>query len=81
MFAFSWLAKTSIMNDRIPLGFIFGSRRAKENISLAVTAEPFASRAFSFVLRKIAENQTDQIGDGSTLADPQVVEALVSGKQ
>ena len=33
------------------------------------------------ILRKIAENQTDQIGDTSTLADPQVVEALVLGKQ
>ena len=30
---------------------------------------------------KTAENQTDQIGDVSTLADPQVVEALVKGKQ
>ena len=28
-----------------------------------------------------AENQTDQIGDTTTLADPQVVEALVKGKQ
>lgn len=33
------------------------------------------------ILRKIAENQTDQIGDTSTLADPAVVEALVKGKQ
>jgi acetyl-CoA synthetase len=33
------------------------------------------------VLRKIAEDQTDQIGDVSTLADPLVVEALVLGKQ
>ena len=33
------------------------------------------------ILRKIAENQTDQIGDMSTLADPAVVEALVKGKQ
>jgi acetyl-CoA synthetase len=33
------------------------------------------------ILRKIAENQVDQIGDVSTLADPQVVEALVKGKQ
>jgi acetyl-CoA synthetase len=33
------------------------------------------------ILRKIAENQTDQIGDVSTLADPLVVEALVKGKQ
>ena len=33
------------------------------------------------ILRKIAENQTDQIGDVSTLADPHVVEALVKGKQ
>ena len=33
------------------------------------------------ILRKIAENQTDQIGDTTTLADPAVVEALVKGKQ
>jgi acetyl-CoA synthetase len=33
------------------------------------------------ILRKIAENQTDQIGDVSTLAEPAVVEALVRGKQ
>ncbi|HOT51912.1 MAG TPA: acetyl-coenzyme A synthetase, partial [Candidatus Hydrogenedentes bacterium] len=29
------------------------------------------------ILRKIAENATDQIGDTTTLADPHVVEALV----
>ena len=33
------------------------------------------------ILHKIAENQTDQIGDTSTLADRAVVEALVKGKQ
>ncbi|HZT23919.1 MAG TPA: acetate--CoA ligase [Verrucomicrobiae bacterium] len=33
------------------------------------------------ILRKIAENQTDQIGDITTLADPQVVAALIKGKQ
>jgi acetyl-CoA synthetase len=33
------------------------------------------------ILRKIAENATDQIGDTSTLADPHVVELLVKGKQ
>jgi acetyl-CoA synthetase len=33
------------------------------------------------ILRKIAENATDQIGDTTTLADPQVVDALVKGKQ
>jgi acetyl-CoA synthetase len=33
------------------------------------------------ILRKIAENLTDQIGDTTTLADPGVVEALVKGKQ
>ncbi|HSY09465.1 MAG TPA: acetate--CoA ligase [Candidatus Dormibacteraeota bacterium] len=33
------------------------------------------------ILRKIAENQTDQIGDITTLADSSVVEALVKGKQ
>jgi acetyl-CoA synthetase len=33
------------------------------------------------ILRKIAENQIDQIGDITTLADSSVVEALVKGKQ
>ena len=33
------------------------------------------------ILRKIAENQTDQIGDTTTLADPGVVDALIKGKQ
>ena len=33
------------------------------------------------ILRKIAENAVDQIGDITTLADPHVVEALVKGKQ
>ena len=33
------------------------------------------------ILRKIAENQVDQIGDTTTLADQAVVEALVKGKQ
>ncbi len=32
------------------------------------------------ILRKIAENAVDQIGDITTLADPHVVEALVKGK-
>jgi acetyl-CoA synthetase len=29
------------------------------------------------ILRKIAENQPDQLGDTSTLADPAVVKSLV----
>jgi acetyl-CoA synthetase len=33
------------------------------------------------ILRKIAENAVDQIGDTTALADPHVVEALVKGKQ
>jgi len=33
------------------------------------------------ILRKIAENAVDQIGDTSTLADPHVVDVLVQGKQ
>jgi acetyl-CoA synthetase len=32
------------------------------------------------VLRKIAEDQTDQLGDTSTLADPSVVDDLVRGR-
>jgi acetyl-CoA synthetase len=32
------------------------------------------------ILRKIAENATDQIGDTSTLADPKVVDDLVKGR-
>jgi acetyl-CoA synthetase len=33
------------------------------------------------ILRKIAENQVDQIGDTTTLADPHVVEVLVKERQ
>ena len=33
------------------------------------------------ILRKIAENQVDQIGDTTTLAEPQVVDALIEGKE
>ncbi|MEI6970150.1 MAG: acetate--CoA ligase [bacterium] len=33
------------------------------------------------ILRKIAENQVDQIGDTTTLADPHVVEDLIKNKQ
>ena len=32
------------------------------------------------ILRKIAEDDVDNIGDTSTLADPSVVESLVSGR-
>ena len=31
------------------------------------------------ILRKVAEGQADQLGDVSTLADPSVVEAIISG--
>jgi acetyl-CoA synthetase len=33
------------------------------------------------ILRKIAEDQPDAIGDTTTLADPHVVEVLVEGRQ
>ena len=33
------------------------------------------------ILRKIAEGQFEQIGDTTTLAEPQVVDALVRGRQ
>jgi acetyl-CoA synthetase len=33
------------------------------------------------ILRKIAEGQIDQLGDTSTLADPEVVDRLVEGRQ
>ena len=32
------------------------------------------------ILRKIAENELDALGDTSTLADPSVVENLVQGR-
>jgi acetyl-CoA synthetase len=32
------------------------------------------------ILRKIAENATDQIGDTTTLADPSVVDVLIAGR-
>jgi len=33
------------------------------------------------ILRKIAEKQTDNLGDITTLADPHVVEHLVEGRK
>ena len=33
------------------------------------------------ILRKIAENAADQIGDTTTLADPSVVDKLVEGSK
>ncbi|MCJ7685988.1 MAG: acetyl-coenzyme A synthetase, partial [Desulfobacteraceae bacterium] len=33
------------------------------------------------ILRKIAEGQIDQLGDTSTLAEPEVVDELVAGRQ
>jgi acetyl-CoA synthetase len=33
------------------------------------------------ILRKIAENETDKLGDVTTLADPSVVDRLVAGRQ
>ena len=33
------------------------------------------------ILRKIAENAPDQLGDTSTLADPAVVDALVANRR
>jgi acetyl-CoA synthetase len=33
------------------------------------------------ILRKIAENAPDQLGDTSTLADPSVVDALVQSRR
>jgi acetyl-CoA synthetase len=33
------------------------------------------------ILRKIAEGETANLGDTSTLADPTVVDALVAGRQ
>ena len=33
------------------------------------------------ILRKIAEGEIDQLGDTSTLAEPDVVEKLVTGRQ
>jgi acetyl-CoA synthetase len=33
------------------------------------------------ILRNFAENQIDQSGDTTTLADPGVVDSLVEGKQ
>jgi acetyl-CoA synthetase len=32
------------------------------------------------ILRKIAERQTDSLGDTSTLADPSVVDALIEAR-
>ena len=33
------------------------------------------------ILRKIASNEQDQLGDTSTLADPSVVQSLIDGSK
>ena len=33
------------------------------------------------ILKKIAKNETSDLGDTSTLADPSVVDNLIAGKQ
>ena len=57
------------------LGILSGSEFAK---ALPKTR---SGKIMRRILRKIAENATDQLGDISTLADPSVVEVLVKGRQ
>jgi len=59
-----------------------GSLAKPDNIRFAAGLPKTRSgKIMRRILRKIAENQSEQIGDTSTLADPSVVDALVKGKQ
>ena len=52
-------------------------------IALAVIpiCSPIAIKIMRRILRKIAANEHDQLGDTTTLADPSVVQSLVDNRK
>jgi acetyl-CoA synthetase len=59
-----------------------GALAAPEKIQFAPALPKTRSgKIMRRILRKIAEGQTSNLGDTSTLADPTVVDALLAGRQ
>jgi len=72
------LRKELIMHVRREIGPIAAPDKIQFAPALPKTR---SGKIMRRILRKIAENATDQIGDTSTLADPSVVETLVHERQ
>ena len=63
------------------LGDILGPHATPEKIQFTEGLPKTRSgKIMRRILRKIAENELDNLGDTSTLADPAVVESLVKGR-
>ncbi|MBD3422505.1 MAG: acetate--CoA ligase [Chitinivibrionales bacterium] len=71
------LKKELIMHVRKEIGPIAAPEAIQFAPSLPKTR---SGKIMRRILRKIAENQTDNLGDITTLADPSVVEKLIAGR-
>jgi len=72
------LKKELVKHVRSEIGAIAAPERIQFTPALPKTR---SGKIMRRILRKIAENAVDQLGDTSTLADPSIVGALVEGRQ
>jgi acetyl-CoA synthetase len=72
------LKKELVMHVRKEIGPIAAPEKIQFASSLPKTR---SGKIMRRILRKIAENAVDSLGDTSTLADPTVVDKLVEGRQ
>jgi len=72
------LKKTLIQHVRAEIGPIASPDKLHFTGALPKTR---SGKIMRRILRKIAEGQIDQLGDTSTLAEPEVVDKLVAGRQ
>jgi len=71
------LKKELVLHVRKEIGPIAAPEQIQFSPALPKTR---SGKIMRRILRKIAENQTDNLGDVTTLADPTVVEALIKGR-
>ena len=74
----SLVRKELVLHVRNEIGAIAAPEKLQFAAALPKTR---SGKIMRRILRKIAENQIDQLGDVSTLADPTVVEELVNSRQ
>lgn len=72
------LKKELVMHVRKEIGAIAAPDKVQFAPALPKTR---SGKIMRRILRKIAENAVDQLGDTSTLADPGVVDALIKGRE
>ena len=72
------LKKELVKHVRSEIGAIAAPEKIQFTPALPKTR---SGKIMRRILRKIAENAVDQLGDTSTLADPSIVGALVEGRQ